>query len=67
MELYILYIPLQLLLQMYGTVYCRYPPVTPANVWNCGSNGNPVLEPGFPALNVRTVLKESIYDCLERE
>ncbi|XP_023320564.1 peptidylglycine alpha-hydroxylating monooxygenase isoform X2 [Eurytemora carolleeae] len=29
----------------------RYPPVTPANVWNCGSNGNPVLEPGFPALN----------------
>ena len=20
---------------MHGTVYCRYPPVTPANVWNC--------------------------------
>ena len=28
------------------------PPKTKHNVWNCGSNGNPVLEPNYPSFVV---------------
>jgi hypothetical protein len=39
----------------------RPPPVTPGNVWNCGNDGNPVLEPGIPALNVIHTLEKTFY------
>ena len=28
------------------------PPSSPNNVWNCGANGNPVLEPQYPSFVV---------------
>ena len=41
---------------MEGTVHhmavvgCGTRMETPRNLWNCGANGEPVLEPGYPAL-----------------
>ena len=41
---------------MEGTVHhlavvgCASRLETPRNLWNCGANGNPALEPGYPAL-----------------
>ena len=31
---------------------------TKHNVWNCGSNGNPILEPGYPSFVVRSLTNQ---------
>ena len=37
------------------------PPATDHNVWNCGANGNPVLEPQYPSFVVS--VRHGVREC----